>query len=181
MSWSCALAGQKANRILGCIKSIMASRLREGDSAPLLCSGETSPGVLCPALEPSAQERHGPVGVGPENDNRHGTPLLWGKAERVGALQPGEEKAPGRPYSSLPVPEEVCKKTGEGLFTRACSDRTGGNGFKLKEGRFRLDIRKKFFTTRVVRHWNRLHREMVDVPSLETFKVRLEGALSKLV
>ncbi|KFR09072.1 hypothetical protein N306_11593, partial [Opisthocomus hoazin] len=55
------------------------------------------------------------------------------------------------------------------------------NGCKLKEGRFRLDIRKKFFTMRVVRHWNRLPREAVDVPSLEVFKARLDGALSKLV
>ncbi|KFQ02747.1 hypothetical protein N329_12242, partial [Haliaeetus albicilla] len=55
------------------------------------------------------------------------------------------------------------------------------NGFKLKEGRFRLDIRKKFFTKRVVGHWNRLPREAVDVPSLEKFKARLEGALSNLV
>ncbi|KFQ94182.1 hypothetical protein Y956_04512, partial [Nipponia nippon] len=55
------------------------------------------------------------------------------------------------------------------------------NGFKLKEGRFSLDIRKKFFTMRVVRHWKRFPREAVDAPSLEVFKARLDGALSNLV
>ncbi|KFP53010.1 hypothetical protein N323_07715, partial [Cathartes aura] len=55
------------------------------------------------------------------------------------------------------------------------------NGFKLKEGRFRLDIRKKFFTMRMVKHWNRLPREVVDAPSLEAFEVRLDGALSNLI
>ncbi|KFQ75971.1 hypothetical protein N335_14207, partial [Phaethon lepturus] len=52
---------------------------------------------------------------------------------------------------------------------------------KLKEGRFRLDIRKKLFTMRVVRPWNGLPREVVDAPSLEVFKVRLDGTLSNLV
>jgi len=62
-----------------------------------------------------------------------------------------------------------------------CSDRTSGNGSKLKEGRFKLDIRKKFFTMRVVRHWPRLPRETVAAPSLAVFKARLDGALSNLV
>jgi len=65
-----------------------------GDSAPLLRSGETPRGVLNPALEPPAQKRHEPVGVGPEeghkNDPRAGVALLQGQAERIGAVQPGE-------------------------------------------------------------------------------------------
>ena len=50
----------------------------------------------------------------------------------------------------------------------------------MKEGRFELAIRGKFFTERVVRCWNRLAREVVDAPSLEVFKTRLDGALGCL-
>jgi len=87
------------------------------------------------------------------------------------------EKAPGSPYCSLPVPEGGLW---ENIFSRACCNRMRNNGFKLREGRFRLDITKKFFTLRVVKHWNGLPREVVEAPSLETFKATLDRALSNL-
>ncbi|GAB0205659.1 triadin [Grus japonensis] len=101
------------------------------------------------------------------------------RLRELGLFSP--EKAPGRSNCGLPVPEGAYRKAGEGLFTRAWSDRTRGNSFKLKEGRFRLDMRKKFFTMRVVRHWNRLPREAVVAPSLEVFKARLDEALGNVV
>ena len=73
------------------------------------------------------------------------------------------------------------KKNGDRLFSRTCCDRTKGNGFKLRGSRFRLHIRTKFLTKIVVKHWHRLPREVVGAPSLQTFKVRLYGALSNLI
>ena len=58
---------------------------------------------------------------------------------------------------------------------------TRNNGFIQRESRSRLDVRSKFFTQRVVRHWHRLPREAVNAPSLEVFEARLDGALGSPV
>ena len=74
------------------------------------------------------------------------------------------------------------KQEGSQLFERVDNSRTRGNGFKLKEGRFRLDIRGKFFTKRVVRCWHSCpERLWMPRPSLAVFKARLHGALGSLV
>ena len=74
--------------------------------------------------------------------------------------------------------KRVCKNEGDRFVSRVCCDRTRGNGFRLKEERFRLVIGKKFFIVRAERHWHRLPREGVNALSSETFKVRQDQALS---
>jgi len=103
------------------------------------------------------------------------------RLKEMGLFSLGKRRLQGHLIVAFQYLKEAYKQEGEKLFTRVNSDRTRRNGFKLGQGRFRLDIRKKFFTQRVVTHWNRLPREAVGVHSLEAFKARLDVALGSLV
>jgi len=108
-------------------------------------------------------------------------PSYEGRLRELRLFSPERRRLPDDLLAAFWYVKGAYKKDGDGLFTRVCSNGTRGNGCQLKEGRFRLDLRKKFFTMRVVKHWNSLPREAVDAPSLAVFKVRLDGALSNLV
>ncbi|KFQ85052.1 hypothetical protein N337_10017, partial [Phoenicopterus ruber ruber] len=184
MSWQCTLAAQKVNHILGCIKSV-ASRSRE----VILTLYST---FVRPHLEYCVQlwgPQHKKDMDLLEQVQRRATKVIRGlehlsyedRLRELAFFSLEKRRLQGHLLAAFQYLKGAHKKAGEGLLTRACSDRTRGNGFKMKESRFRLDRWKEFFPVRVVRHWKRLPREVVDAPSLEVFPARLDGALSNLV
>ncbi|GAB0186757.1 hypothetical protein GRJ2_001141000 [Grus japonensis] len=180
------LAAQRANRILGCIKSSVTSRSREV-ILPLYSALVRPHLVYCDQLWGPQHKKDMEL---LEWVQRRAMKMIRGlehlscedRLREFGLFSLEKRRLWGDLITAFQyLKEGAYKKSGEGLFTRAWSDRTRGNGFKLKEGRFKLDIRNKFFTVRVVRHWNRLPREVVAAPSLEVFEARLDGALGNLV
>ncbi|KAK4817650.1 hypothetical protein QYF61_023240 [Mycteria americana] len=158
MRQQCALAAKKGHSILGCIRKSITSRSRE-----VILS-------LSAALRRATTMLRGLEHLSYED-----------RLRELGLFSLQKRRLRGDLIAAFQYLKGAYRKDGDRLFSEACCDRTRSNGFKLREGRFRLDLRKKFITMRVVRHWPRLPREVVDAPSLEAFKVRLDGALSNLV
>ncbi|GAB0180812.1 hypothetical protein GRJ2_000546500 [Grus japonensis] len=146
MSWQCALAAQKANRTLGCIKTSMTSRSREVILP--LCSGDTPPGVLHPALASSAQERHGAVGASPEEATKmiRGLEYLFyeDRLRELGLFSLEKRRFWGHLIAAFQLLKRVYKKMERDFLPRPLV--TGQGAMFLKWKRiFRLDIRKNFF------------------------------------
>jgi len=172
MNLQCVLAAQKANCILGGINRSVGSRSREV-ILPLDAAFVRPHPESCVQLWSSQHRKDMNV---LDWVQRRVTKMIRGleylsyedRLRELGLFSLEKRRLRCDLLAAFQYLKGAWRKDGEGLFTRVCSDRTRGNGSKVKEGRFRLDMRKKFFPLRVVRHWHWFPRLAVAAPFPES-------------